>query len=545
MNSTSGLPDYNAAAGYNLATGLGTIDANVMVTNWGSVKLASTKTTMTATAASGSLSSIAHGTAVTISGTVTGNSPTGNVALMTDSTEPVNAGQAIFTLSNGSYTGSFSGLPGGTYNIWAQYGGDSANAMSTSAKTQITVASETSGTNLNIFDGANGATYVSGSSTAPGSTVDYGTQLVLEALVAPIGELSAAETCTTSCPVYGSPTGTVVFSDGGSTLNTAVLNAEGDAEFNEPFSVGSHTVTATYSGDNSYSKSASSAISFKVVQDVPTIYWSASITDNSGNVYTGVNQQTMITFYVENTVQYNSATSSAIYPVPVATPSGTVTVSSSVSGLSGTVTLSPGVDPSTGAMVGIGNFVVPTNVAANNNGYTVTISYSGDSNYTALAAQKGTIPILTTSGDGLQTSTIAATMSGSISPVSSITITGTVTGQSGHGAPTGGISIYSSGNFPTTVGFGTPSGVVSPFTITLNSQTLYPGSNFLTLQYFGDNTYNPSSLVLNAGSAVSNSLADFTLVPQTVLLPVAAGSSASDTINLTSVGLPAFSGSVA
>ncbi len=37
-----------------------------------------------------SSTSFAHGTAITISGTVTGTgTPTGNVALMTDSTEPV------------------------------------------------------------------------------------------------------------------------------------------------------------------------------------------------------------------------------------------------------------------------------------------------------------------------------------------------------------------------------------------------------------------------------------------------------------------------
>ena len=59
---------------------------------------------------------------------------------MTDSTEPVQQGQGLprplngiagtygtgtFALSSGSYTGTVSTLPGGTYHIWGQYGGDS------------------------------------------------------------------------------------------------------------------------------------------------------------------------------------------------------------------------------------------------------------------------------------------------------------------------------------------------------------------------------------------------------------------------------------
>ncbi len=79
-------------------------------------------------------------------------------------------------------------------------------------------------------------------------------------------------------------------------------------------------------------------------------------------------------------------------------------------------------------------------------------------------------------------------MSGSISPTTNITITGTVTGQSGHPAPTGGIIIYSSGY---SIGNGIPlvaptSGVVSTFSATFNSQTLFQGANFITLQYTGD-----------------------------------------------------------
>ncbi len=150
---TGTTPGYKATTGYDLASGLGTIDANQLVTNWGKVKLATTTTTMTPTPANSvPLTAIPHGTSVAIAGTVSGTgNPTGQVALVADSTEPSEQGQTFFPLSGGAYSGSTTTLPGGTYNIWAQYGGDATNAFSASAKTQITVMPETSGIFYNAF----------------------------------------------------------------------------------------------------------------------------------------------------------------------------------------------------------------------------------------------------------------------------------------------------------------------------------------------------------------------------------------------------------
>ncbi|MFY9937163.1 MAG: protease pro-enzyme activation domain-containing protein, partial [Silvibacterium sp.] len=116
-NTTTKAPEYNATTGYDLASGLGSVDANVLFTNWGNVKFATSNTTLTP-----SETTFTHGTPITISGTVTPSTATGDVALMTDSTEPVQQGQPWFTLKNGSYSSnSVNFLPGGTYNIWGQY----------------------------------------------------------------------------------------------------------------------------------------------------------------------------------------------------------------------------------------------------------------------------------------------------------------------------------------------------------------------------------------------------------------------------------------
>ena len=526
---TGTTPEYKATAGYNLATGLGTVDANVMVTNWGNVHLASTSTTMTP-----SPTTFTHGATVTISGAVTGTgTPTGNVALMTDSTEQAQQGQMTFTLSGGSYSGTTSTLPGGTYNIWGQYGGDSANGPSTSGKTQITVASEASAIDLNLFSGNIFYT----ASKTPGTSVDYGTQLMVSALVAPSSQASALQSCVTAGTNCASvnftvPTGTVNFTDNTAALNTALINAEGDAEYNAPFTVGAHSVAASYAGDKSYNSSTASPIAFTVVKDTPTILLGFSSEAFSTNPQNGTNQPTVLTILIENNIQ-NTSTS----PVPIAAPTGSVTLTSNLTGLAGTVALSAGTDPATLAVAGIATFTVPP--GAPNGTYNVSLSYTGDSNYNSLSGAPGTIPINAIDASGKKSTTTTAAVSGAISPNSTVTISGTVTG-SGTTAPTGGVYIYSSGDLPTSAGFISSTGTVSTYRVTLNSSTLFQGANFITVQYSGDTTYNPSAAVVS--TAIANPLSDFTLIPNTTIVPVTAGNSGTTTINLASIN--GFSGTV-
>jgi subtilase family serine protease len=543
-NTTSKTPEYNAAAGYNLATGLGTIDANNLVNDWNKISLLSTATTMTA-----SQTSFAHGTAIIISGAVTGTgTPTGNVALMTDSTEPVNQGQAVFPLTSGSYSNStVNYLPGGTYHIWGQYGGDSKNQMSTSTPPiEITVTPETPGMDLNLFNAALGQYYTSASN--PGTQVDYGSQLMVSALVGPasqIGNLQSCDILGTNCNLLGNftkPTGTVTFTDNGSPINTAVMNAEDDAEYNAAFGVGAHSVSATYNGDQSYNKIAASApIAFTVVKDDPDLFWDASNLTGSSQIISG--QPTVFTVIAENNAQFNvTNTTGSVAPVPILPPTGTVTLSSVPTGITGTMTLSAGVDPSDGAPVGIGNITLPPSLPAGN--YIVTFTYSGDSNYVGFSGVDPS-PIVVISSTGLA-STTNASIVGAISPNSTITVTGTVTGQAGHPAPTngnGGVIFFSSG-----IGLGavpvTPgAGDVSTFTATLSSQDLVQGANFITLQYTGDANYAPSEYTLNG--SIANPKADFTLVPNTTIVPVSVSggaNSGTDTINVSSVN--GFSGAV-
>jgi trimeric autotransporter adhesin len=393
---TGSTPDYNAAAGYNLATGLGSVDASVLLSDWNKVSFTTTGTTLTP-----SSTSFTHGTAITISGAVTGGTgtPTGAVALMTSSTEPLQQGVASFALTSGAFSATnVNYLPGGTYNIWGRYGGDGTNAASSSTPVSITVAPEASTT---VFDVLNSASASTASVIASGTSVPYGTQLILAAQT--YGSTYYTTCVTTNstsagCASYGTPTGTVQFTDNGTTINTAVINAEGDAEFNGAYYVGSHAVTANYSGDNSYAKSSGTAINFTVAKDAPILNVYTSYANSSGQFPSG--QADVLTIIVQNSanvVQLSNGTLTTEtgypYTVPAATPTGTVTISG-ITGLT-TATLAPGVDPATGAAVGIATVTVPTTAATGT--ANVTFSYAGDANYSSTSIT-GSIPFASAGG---------------------------------------------------------------------------------------------------------------------------------------------------
>jgi hypothetical protein len=507
---TGTTAEYNATAGYDLASGLGTIDANQLVANWGSVKFAATTTTLVPSA-----TTFTHGTPITLNGTVTAGSgtPSGDVALMTASTEPNQQGQTFFTLADGAYTGTTSYLPGGTYNIWGHYGGDTKNAASNSTPVQITVAPETSTLNFVL-------------SPPPASlfAVDYGTQVGLSAQPAP----------ASAAPQFTTPTGTVAFKDGSSTINTAVVNAEGEAFYNAPFSIGTHSVSASYSGDQSYSASTASPLSFTVVKDSPLIGLSSANQDQYGDFLAG--QPTIFNVQIVNDAQYIAESDGVSQPVPVAAPTGTVTISGFPSGTPTSATLKSAVLGT--AVQSIATFTAPATVSAGT--YNVTVTYGGDANYSSVS-ETGSIQFVTQGG--LATTT-TATATGSISPTTSISITGTVTGQSGHAAPTGGVLVYSSGNYLSEATLVAGSSDAASFSIVLNSQSLTQGANFITLQYTGDATYNTSATTIGSINPVQNPLSDFTLVPQSTIVAVAApGDSGTVPIVISSVN--GFSGAVA
>src|SRR5207245_9743719 len=110
----------------------------------------------------------------------------------------------------------------------------------------------------------------SGDSGFAGSRSRALTQAV-QAITATAGASSASPSVTnqpvtftasvTPSPGAGTPTGTVTFKDGATTLGTGVLGINGQATFTiSTLAVGSHTITAVYGGDNNSASSTSSPL---------------------------------------------------------------------------------------------------------------------------------------------------------------------------------------------------------------------------------------------------------------------------------------------
>jgi subtilase family serine protease len=133
--SSAGQSEYSAARGYDMATGLGSIDLNNLLTAWppgSSLSLESTITSLrasTSTPATGANNTIS----ITVSPESKSNSatPTGTLTIVVDGTTETTS----LALSSGSATYTFSSAVAGAHVIEATYSGDTTFASSAGSVT--------------------------------------------------------------------------------------------------------------------------------------------------------------------------------------------------------------------------------------------------------------------------------------------------------------------------------------------------------------------------------------------------------------------------
>ena len=201
---------YKSTVGYDLATGLGSVNVQNLVNQWGSIAFTATTTTLAL-----SPTTFTHGANANVSIAVAPTSgagvPTGDVSLLTNLTSPVQ-GATAFTLDSGAVSSTWNGLPGGTYEVHAHYAGDGTFAASDSAPVTITVSPEGSTTTLSVFG------FDTIGNLIPFTSQPYGNPAYLRA---DISGLSG----------HGVASGNVIFFDnGGNISGTAyALNSEGTA----------------------------------------------------------------------------------------------------------------------------------------------------------------------------------------------------------------------------------------------------------------------------------------------------------------------------
>jgi subtilase family serine protease len=140
------LSGYSTGTGYDLATGLGSVDAANLVNNWS--KATFTATTTTLKLGTGGAVNVTHGTAVPVTIDTTPTAATGAASLLVSNQTGTTIGQGIdgFPLTSGATASgaATSLLPGGTNYVIAHYGGDGTYGGSYSTPVKVTVTPENS-----------------------------------------------------------------------------------------------------------------------------------------------------------------------------------------------------------------------------------------------------------------------------------------------------------------------------------------------------------------------------------------------------------------
>ena len=427
--------------------------------------------TTTMTAVSSSSANPVFGTSITLTAIISGGvSATGTVTFK-DGATTLGTG----TVSGTTATFPTAGLSVGGHSITAAYAGDTNNAGSTSPATAVSVGQTAT------------MTVVSSSSMTP----VFGTSITLTATIS--GGVS--------------PTGTVIFKDGATTLGTGAVSGTTATFSMASLAVGSHGITAAYAGDTNNAGSTSPAATLTVGQTTTT----TTVSSSSANPVFGT-----------------SVTLTAII-------SGGVSATGTVTFKDGATTLGTGTVSGTTASFSTAGLAV--------GGHSITAVYGGDIDNAGSTSPASIVTIG-------QVTTTTAVSSSSANPVfgTSITLTATV---SGGASPTGTITFKDGATM-----LGT--GMVSGTTATFMTAALAAGSHGITAVYAGDTDNagsTSSATIVTVGqtttmTAVSSSLTAPTLgMSITLTATISGGPSLSGIVTFkdgaTSLGTGNVSGTIA
>jgi len=508
------LSGYATSSGYDLATGLGSVNAANLIGKWKNFSLTPSTTALTLN--NGSPVNITHGESVpvSISVTGTGGTPSGNASLIANE-EPNGAagtgGVQGFSLnSSGDASGSTTSLPGGSYTVFAKYAGDGTFAGSTSATQSVTVAPEASKMQIayELFDPNTGL------QTNPNATTAmYGTPSLLRVNATS----QAGDACPNNAPGNtGCPTGNITLADsynGAAAApldgGTFALNAQGYTE-DQAIDLlgGTHNLTATYVGDNSFGASNANA--------TITITRAATTT----NALFNPPVQTLV---IGAPSAIDALTHSQSLGVA---PSGnysvldgnTVIGTNSVLGFAGS--------PSQGALC---QGSITFGIAAPSGPHTLTVQYSGDTNYAASTSSSVTV-------NAVYPVTVSVTANpSSVVYGNTVTVTATVdTGNPASNAalkPTGTVSLSSTYGSITPVTTTVTQDGSGNWMLQATATTTPQQSEYISANYSGDPNYealgNSNPLFVNV------TIPDFSVSASPPALTIIAGQMGTTTLTVT------------
>jgi hypothetical protein len=366
----------------------------------------------TTTIASSSNPSVV-GQSVTFTATVTSQgsgTPTGTVTFKYGSTTLCNA----VTLSGGTAACAYSALPVGSDIVTATYNGST--------------------------------NFTSSSGTVSQAVNQASTTLTLSSSVNPSGLDSPVTFTAAITPQYGGQaTGTVTFKDGSTTLGSGTVSGNAASMTTSGLAMGTHSITAIYSGDSNFTGSTSSTLSQVVTKATTTTTLASSMNPS---------------------VQGKSVTFTATVSSLAGTPTGKIQYLNGTKVLA-TLTLTSGSAKYTTSKLSPGS-------------NSITAVYEGDSNNSGSTSAPVNQFVLAAT---------TTTLTSSPNPSAygqTVVFTATVTSSIGP-PPDGETVTFKQG--ATVLGTGTLSGG----TATFSTSTLGVGSHAITAVYGGDSNFAGST----------------------------------------------------
>jgi len=502
--SSPTVPAFKSTAGYDLATGLGSLNVQNVVNKWSTVNTTATTTALTLNG--GTAVNVTHGAAVPYQISVGPSSANGDASLIATPTGNT-TGIGPFPLTSGAASGTTTALPGGTsYNVVAHYEGNGTDAPSDSSPVTVTVAPEPSKVFITVptFNPETGQQ----TGNSP-TTVVYGSPYLLRADVT-----NATGSLTSLCKPPSCPSGSVTFADtlggvsqGPPNSGTFTLNSSGFTE-NLPvqFPGGTNTITATYSGDGSFSASGAPATYTLIVTPGPTQMTTPMTFTTPVLATSPVDLYSRLMAQVPNGVA----------------PSGTITFFDGATQLPGNVVFVATAGSNGGDAGATGDLTV---TFANSGAHAITAKYSGDPSYAASTSSIGTLQVR------WQTTVAVTPASSSVNYGQKVQVTAVVATKTKTPIITGSFSASPTGpnagqSFPGTASVDANGNQMLSATFVLD-----PGVyGDVSVNYSGDSNYAASY----AGAQVTVNLPDYSLTPSSNTLAVSTNQEqASTTITLT------------
>jgi hypothetical protein len=468
---------WNAGPAYDMAVGLDSPDVANLSTTWSAINFNATTTAFTITPTTGGTPGGTYTVNVTVSPVSGTGTPTGDVGIIA---QALYGGLGWVPLSGGAGSGTFTGLPGGTYCIYAHYEGDTTYGGSNSPCVTITV-STAKPTVAAVSES------LVGTALTPTGTFAYGTNVYINMGILPPGSGFGVPTGTLTVSLNNGvaltpystgvdPNGTTIgttFYPGGGYFDAGLGLTNYDIASTYPvLPPGTYTANVSYSGDTTFNAASAPAFTFVIGPLTQKITLTAGTPD-----ITSGGQAVLV------------ATITTIDPTVGGVPAA------------GTVTFT---DTTTSTVLGTGTMAngtvtFTTNAITQTGANSITATFAGSTYYNAVTSTAATVTV----GTGTKTTTTVTPQTVAYQVLNTVPLVATVAT-----ATSGTVTFFDSG---ISIGAGT---VGTTGTATLNYGTFTAGTHVITATYGGTSTLS-SSTSAAANYVVSKNTPSLNLSAQT------------------------------